>query len=196
MTDAIILAAGNSKRFGITNKLFTQLYSKPLISHVVNEICKSNVKNIFVISGKDHDQICDILNKYRVKIIKNQNHVFGINSSISCGIKNLDPISNSVMICLGDMPLLLSKDYNKLLKFNNNFGGKNKITVPFNSNQNGNPIIFGSKFYKKLLSLKGDEGGKKIINENNNHLVKFFTDLKGFYYDIDVKNDILNLSSE
>ena len=196
MTDAIILAAGNSKRFGITNKLFTQLYSKPLISHVVNEICKSNVKNIFVISGKDHDQICDILNKYRVKIIKNQNHVFGINSSISCGIKNLDPVSNSVMICLGDMPLLLSKDYNKLLKFNNNFGGKNKITVPFNSNQNGNPIIFGSKFYKKLLSLKGDEGGKKIIDENNNHLVKFFTDFKGFYYDIDVKNDILNLSSE
>jgi len=196
MTDAIILAAGNSKRFGITNKLFTQLYSKPLISHVVNEICKSNVKNIFVISGKDHDQICDILNKYRVKIIKNQNHVFGINSSISCGIKNLGPVSNSVMICLGDMPLFLCKDYNKLLKFNNNFGGKNKITVPFNSNQNGNPIIFGSKFYKKLLSLKGDEGGKKIINENNNHLVKFFTDLKGFYYDIDVKNDILNLSSE
>ena len=59
MTDAIILAAGNSKRFGSTNKLFTQLYSKPLISHVVNEICKSKVKNIFVITGKDHDQICD-----------------------------------------------------------------------------------------------------------------------------------------
>ena len=194
MTDAIILAAGNSKRFGPTNKLFTQLYSKPLISHVVNEICKSKVKNIFVITGKDHDQICDILNNYRVNVIKNQNHIFGINSSISLGIKNLDPVSNSVMICLGDMPLLLSKDYNKLLKFNNNFGGKDKITVPFNSNKNGNPVIFGSEFYKKLLSLKGDEGGKKIIDENNNHLVKFFTDFKGFYYDIDVKNDILELS--
>ena len=194
MTDAIILAAGNSKRFGSTNKLFTQLYSKPLISHVVNEICKSKVKNIFVITGKDHEQICDILNNYSVNVIKNQNHIFGINSSISLGIKNLDPVSNSVMICLGDMPLLLSKDYNKLLNFNNNFGGKNKITVPFNFNKNGNPAIFGSEFYKKLLSLKGDEGGKKIIDENNNHLVKFFTDFKGFYYDIDVKNDILELS--
>ena len=194
MTDAIILAAGNSKRFGPTNKLLTQLYSKPLISHVVNEICKSKVKNIFVITGKDHDQICDVLNNYRVNVIKNQNHILGINSSISLGIENLDPVSNSVMICLGDMPLLLSKDYNKLLKFNNNFGGENKITVPFNSNQNGNPAIFGSRFYKKLLTLKGDEGGKKIFDENNNHLVKFFTDFKGFYYDIDVKNDILELS--
>ena len=194
MTDAIILAAGNSKRFGSTNKLFTQLYSKPLISHVVNEICKSKVKNIFVITGKDHDQICDVLNNYRVNVVKNQNHILGINSSISLGIENLDPVSNSVMICLGDMPLLLSKDYNKLLNFNNNFGGKNKITVPFNSNQNGNPAIFGSRFYKRLLCLKGDEGGKKIIDENNNHLVKFFTDFKGFYYDIDVKSDILELS--
>ena len=42
MTDAIILAAGNSKRFGKDNKLFTDFNSTLLITHVVSEICKSN----------------------------------------------------------------------------------------------------------------------------------------------------------
>jgi len=196
MTDAIILAAGNSTRFGATNKLFTKLYSKPLITHVVNEICKSKVRNVLVVTGKDHDKICEILYKFRVTVIKNSNYGFGINSSISCGIKSLGEKSNSVMICLADMPLLVSKNYDSLLCFDNNFGGRNKITVPFNSVQNGNPVIFGSKFYSKLSSLKGDEGGKKIIDENNNNLVKFFTDFKGFFYDIDVKNDILKLNSD
>ena len=41
MTDAIILAAGNSKRFGKDNKLFTDFNSTLLITHVVSEICKS-----------------------------------------------------------------------------------------------------------------------------------------------------------
>ena len=38
MTDAIILAAGNSKRFGKDNKLFTDFNSTLLITHVVGEI--------------------------------------------------------------------------------------------------------------------------------------------------------------
>ena len=46
MTDAIILAAGNSKRFGKDNKLFTDFNSTLLITHVVSEICKSKLRNI------------------------------------------------------------------------------------------------------------------------------------------------------
>ena len=58
MTDAIILAAGNSKRFGKDNKLFTDFNSTLLITHVVSEICRSKLRNIIVITGKDHVKIC------------------------------------------------------------------------------------------------------------------------------------------
>ena len=88
MTDAIILAAGNSKRFGKDNKLFTDFNSTLLITHVVSEICKSKLKNIIVITGKDHVKINGLLKKFRVQVIKNLNFNEGINSSISLGIKN------------------------------------------------------------------------------------------------------------
>ena len=63
MTDAIILAAGNSKRFGKDNKLFTDFNSSLLITHVVSEICKSKLRNIIVITGKDHVKINKLLKK-------------------------------------------------------------------------------------------------------------------------------------
>ena len=87
MTDAIILAAGNSKRFGKDNKLFTDFNSTLLITHVVSEICKSKLRNIIVITGKDHVKINKLLKKFRVQVIKNLRFNEGINSSISLGIK-------------------------------------------------------------------------------------------------------------
>ena len=71
MTDAIILAAGNSKRFGKDNKLFTDFNSTLLITHVVSEICKSKLRNIIVITGKDHVKINKLLKRFRVQVIKN-----------------------------------------------------------------------------------------------------------------------------
>ena len=121
MTDAIILAAGNSKRFGKDNKLFTDFNSTLLITHVVGEICKSKLRNIIVITGKDHVKINKLLKKFRVQVIKNLNYNEGINSSISLGIKKLPRNSLSTMICLADMPLLKSEDYNSMVQFEEKF---------------------------------------------------------------------------
>ena len=38
-------------------QLLTNVYSKPLILHVINAICKSEIENIYVISGSDHKKI-------------------------------------------------------------------------------------------------------------------------------------------
>lgn len=196
MTDAIVLAAGESIRFGAANKLLTNVYSKPLILHVVNEICKSEIENIYVISGRDHKKINEILNKSRVKVIKNNNQNDGINSSLSFGVKNLEKKSSSVMICLADMPLLRTEDYNNILNFEKNKGNASSIIVPFNNGRRGNPVIFGCHFYNELLLLKGDEGGKKIIDKNKMNLVKFLSKSKGYFFDIDIQSDILKLNSQ
>ena len=196
MTDAIVLAAGKSIRFGAANKLLTNVYSKPLIFHVVNEICKSEINNIYVISGSDHKKINQILNKSRVKVIKNNNYNDGINSSISFGVKKLDKQSPSVMICLADMPLLRTKDYNNILNFEKNKGDESSIIVPFYNGIRGNPVIFGCHFYNELSLLKGDEGGKKLINKNKMNLVKFLSKSKGYFFDIDIQSDILKLNSQ
>ena len=194
MTDAIILAAGNSKRFGKDNKLFTEFNSTLLITHVVSEICKSKLRNIIVISGKDHVKINKQLKKFRVKVIKNLNYNEGINSSISLGIKKLPRNSLSTMICLADMPLLKSEDYNSMVQFEEKFRNKSKIIVPHNKTIRGNPVIFGKDYFKILANLEGDNGGKKIL-EKNEDVIYYDTSSEGFYFDVDTQKDLVKLKN-
>ena len=186
MTDAIILAAGNSKRFGKDNKLFTDFNSTLLITHVVSEICKSKLRNIIVITGKDHVKIN--------KLLKNLRFNEGINSSISLGIKKLPRNSLSTMICLADMPLLKSEDYNSMVQFEEKFRNKSKIIVPHNKTTRGNPVIFGKDYFNTLVNLVGDHGGKKIL-EKNKDVIYYDTNSEGFYFDIDTKKDLIKLKN-
>ena len=194
MTDAIILAAGNSKRFGKDNKLFTDFNSTLLITHVVSEICKSKLRNIIVITGKDHVKINKLLKEFRVQVIKNLRFNEGINSSISLGIKKLPRNSLSTMICLADMPLLKSEDYNSMVQFEEKFRNKSKIIVPYNKTTRGNPVIFGKDYFNTLVNLVGDHGGKKIL-EKNRDVIYYNTNSEGFYFDVDTQKDLTKLKN-
>ena len=195
MSDAIVLAAGKSTRYGKSNKLFSEIHNKTLIFHIVNEIINSKVKKVIIVTGRDHKEICTILKGFNVDIIYNQNYETGISSSISTGVDHLPQNSSSTMICLADMPLLAINDYNEIIDFNQKNGGFSKIVAPYRKKTIGNPVIFGKDYFKQLCCLSGDKGGKEVIGKNLENLVKFNTKSEGFYFDIDNKNDFLKFKS-
>ena len=53
MITAILLAAGSSKRFGKKNKLITSYKKKPLISHAIEHLKKSEVDKIIIVLGNE-----------------------------------------------------------------------------------------------------------------------------------------------
>ena len=57
MISAILLAAGQSKRFGNKNKLFIKYNNKSLIQSALLNLLKSNVNSIIVVLGHDQAQI-------------------------------------------------------------------------------------------------------------------------------------------
>ena len=195
MSDAIVLAAGKSTRYGKSNKLFSEIHNKPLIFHTVNEIVNSKVKKVIIVTGQDHKEICNILKGFNVDIIHNQNYETGISSSISSGVLHLPKNSSATMICLADMPLLETNDYNDIIDFHQQNGGASTIVAPYRKKTTGNPVIFGKNYFKQLCCLNGDKGGKEILDNNSENLVKFNTKSEGFYFDIDNKNDFLKFKS-
>ena len=195
MSDAIVLAAGKSTRHGKSNKLLSEINNKPLILHTVNEIINSKAKKVIIVTGRDHKEICNILKGFKVDIIHNQNYETGISSSISAGVLNLPKNSSSAMICLADMPLLATNDYNDIIDFHQQNGGVSSIVAPYRKQTIGNPVIFGKNYFEQLCCLNGDKGGKEILDKNSENLVKFNTKSEGFYFDIDSKNDFLKFKS-
>ena len=75
MISAILLAAGQSKRFGNDNKLITKYKNKNLIQSSLTNIINSNIDNVIVVLGHDQDLIKNIkltkIKKLNWLLIKN-----------------------------------------------------------------------------------------------------------------------------
>lgn len=187
MISAILLSAGLSKRFKNGNKLIYKFYRREILLYSLKNILKSKIDEILIITGKDHNKIKKILPKNKkIKIIKNLKYKNGLSSSIKSGIKNINCNSKGFFICLGDMPFFTNNSYNKMIK---SFNKSSKYPlVAFFKDQMRNPVLFPMSFLKKLNTIKGDMGAKKIIIKNKYNKIKFSR--SKIFCDIDTLDDI------
>tara|TARA_B100000579_G_C22400308_1_gene651498 strand:+ start:43 stop:633 length:591 start_codon:yes stop_codon:yes gene_type:complete len=191
MISAIILAAGLSKRMMLGNKLLLEKNNIPIIKTTLEKIKASKVQEIIIVLGKDSELILNKIKSPELIVSINQNFNDGISTSIKKGIKKINSSSHGVMICLGDMPLIKTSTYNKIINsfYNNN---KKNIIPCFNKNRKGNPVLFARSYFKKLMEIKGDEGAKKLILNNPNDFIKISIPDKGILEDIDNEKQYYN----
>jgi molybdenum cofactor cytidylyltransferase len=85
----------------------------------------------------------------------------GMSSSIGRGLQKIHPHCDGILVALGDQPLLKTRTINALIRTFNE--GKRGIIVPSFRGRRGHPVIFHRKYKKALLNLKGDVGGRSIL---------------------------------
>tara|TARA_Y100000590_G_scaffold467330_1_gene645860 strand:+ start:899 stop:1480 length:582 start_codon:yes stop_codon:yes gene_type:complete len=191
MISSILLAAGQSKRMLGENKLIKDVKGIPLIKCALNNILKSNVNEIIIILGYQNETIEKLIDKTsRVKFVFNSNYKEGISSSIKKGIKNLSEKNEAFFISLGDMPSINYNTYNQLIKYSKD----KKVIVPLFKGQKGNPVLFPKSFEKKLLSIEGDSGAKKMLEINKKEVLNLEIDDPGIIKDLDVPSDFNSLN--
>jgi len=163
---AIILAAGNSSRFGDENKLLAKFGEKTVIETTINNIAKLFKKDEITI------------------VLRNK---FGISDSIKQGLNNFIT-KDGVIICLGDMPGVSASTYSKIR--NSLSEQKDKIIVPIYKGTKGNPIGIPRKFYGKLKKISGDEGFKQLFSQLKKNISFIEIDDRYILKDIDTKKDL------
>ena len=112
----VVLAAGLSKRFGLKNKILEKINGKTLIENILDRLIEidSSQKNIVVIGGNNYNSLKKTLMKYDVKVFYNKNYKNGLGSSVSFIFKK-KLNKNGIMFIPGDMPLISTKDFKKLI---------------------------------------------------------------------------------
>ena len=185
MISAIILAAGESKRMTLGNKLLLRKNNVPLIKITFENIKASKVDNISIVLGKNLESIKNIISDQNVNFLKNNDYQNGISTSIKKGIENLNPASCGVLICLGDMPLIKTDTYNEIIDAF--YKSNNQSIIPYFKKKRGNPILFSQLHFKELISITGDNGAKFFINEKKNEFLSISVSDEGVLFDIDNK---------
>ena len=183
----ILLAAGQSKRFGDKNKLSAMINGKPIINHILDTLFEIyDPSELIVIVGYEHKIIKNLIFNKDIKILENINYKKGIGTSIALGINNLDTEIDGVMIIPADMPYINSKD---LINLEKKFMELNcvKVVMPEHNSKIGNPVILPRSYFKTLKSLKDDFGARSLIRKED--IITFKTEF-GTILDIDTKEEL------
>ncbi|MFV0464590.1 MAG: nucleotidyltransferase family protein [Lachnospiraceae bacterium] len=189
--DGIILASGNSLRFG-ENKLKYSLQGKPLYRHVAQLLYeqyeRGEIKNLLFVT--QYSEIIREAAEYYPAMIPvlNRNSDFGISQSIRVGLAvlaNINPQSAACMFSVADQPFLRERSIQEAIRL---FEHHEKKIVAFSHREKtGNPVIFPAMYYQELMNLSGDTGGKQVVRLHEQEVIHYEADLKELE-DIDEKN--------
>ena len=184
----ILLAARNSKRFN-GNKLLAIYKDKPIYMYIVEKVLDLKVNKIICVT--QYKEIKEALLNTNINVVINTNSSLGISSSIKLGI-NFDKEADGYMFMVCDQPFITEKTLKILLdKFIN--GEKGIVCVGCGNNK-GNPVIFSKKYINELLSLQGDNGGKRILKGHLNDLNVVNIDNEIELFDIDTQEEFTKAS--
>lgn len=189
---AIIMAAGLSKRMN-KEKLKMKINDKYIFEYILDTIknCSDCFYEVMVVA-KD-ETILKKAEEFGYKSVKNEISYLGQSTSIKLGIQNSNA-SDGYMFFVADQPFIKEETIRVLIRtFKRN--PSNIIIASYNG-INGNPAIFPEIFKKHLLNLKGDTGGKLIIKNNEDKLIKVHIQSDNEFIDIDTFEDYERIVKE
>lgn len=184
-TAGLILAAGCSSRAGQRNKLLFPMDGSPMINHIAQLACLSDLDDVYVITGYQSDQVEQAI-VAPVQFIYNPEWKNGMGTSIIKGVSVIEEEYEYCMIILGDMPYITLDLIHSLVSLKDS----KKIIVPKDDIRDRHPIIFPKLFFTQLKHLTGDVGGKNIIKENPMSITHLSVNDTSVFKDIDTMGDI------
>ncbi|MBI4295569.1 MAG: molybdenum cofactor cytidylyltransferase [Chloroflexi bacterium] len=186
MISAVILAAGESKRMG-EPKLLLPLGGKTILEQTVDNFLDSNVDEVIVVVGYRADQMIELLRSRPIKPVLNPDYRQGMSTSIAAGLRLVGKSSQAIMIALADQPFIGSKTINHLIEtFVTNEKG---IAIPTYQGKRGHPVTFADRYRVELLGLRGDSGGRGIIERHPDDVLEIPVTCEGVCIDIDAAED-------
>ncbi|WP_422353922.1 nucleotidyltransferase family protein [Roseivirga pacifica] len=188
---AVLVAAGLSSRMQGKNKMLLPFGDKTVIEATYQQLAKAGLTKVVVVAGACFNEIRESLELgERDCIIENVRYEEGLTTSIQAGVKELVQV-DAIMICLGDMPLLKTNDYQFLIK---SFAKADKtIQVPFYNKQKGNPVIFARKHFNEILNHTEMNGCSVIVKQNKAAVQQLSVSTDRFILDIDTPEEYQNL---
>jgi nicotine blue oxidoreductase len=189
---ALVLAAGESKRFGSSKQLADWL-GVPLLQHVLSEVRTWPVDSIYVVLGSNLDEIVESVDFEGMVLIENPGWEEGMGSSVRVG---LDALANaggfdSVFVVMGDQPgidvsvverLLIEQKRTHL-----------PVTIPRYRYTWGNPVLIERSLWPRIMAtIEGDRGARSLFKAHPDWVDEvWFEDLAP--RDIDTKMDLIEI---
>ncbi|MFQ5955711.1 MAG: NTP transferase domain-containing protein, partial [Kiloniellales bacterium] len=161
---ALVLAAGQSRRMGRTNKLLAEIDGVPMVARVVDTVLASQADRVVVVTGHQADRVRRALIGRDLAFAHNPDYAAGLSTSLKRGLAALPEGCDAVVVCHGDMPRVTAADIDRLIAAFDPSEGR-AVCVPTVRGKRGNPVLWAARFIPEMLELEGDVGAKHLIGQ-------------------------------
>lgn len=159
---AIVLAAGQSRRMGSTNKLMETVGGKPMAAYVADAVLASQAHPVIAVIGHQVDAVRTALAGRDIQFAENPDYAEGISGSLKLGLRALPGDVDGVLICLADMPRVTTAQIDRIIAAFDPAEGR-AICVPTFKGKRGNPVLFARRFFEEMQGVSGDVGARHLI---------------------------------
>ena len=190
-TAAIILAAGESSRFGQPKQLL-MWQGEAMVRSVALTALSSNLQDVFVVTGAHAEDVESKLSDLNLKIVPNPDWASGQGTSVQAGVKALSSDFGAVVFLLADQPLVNPVIIRRLVEYHAE--NLSPIIAPLVDDKRANPVLFDRLTFRDLMALSGDMGGRAIFSRFPVAWLPWYD--RGLLFDIDKPDDYHRLLSD
>lgn len=166
----VVLAAGNSRRFG-SNKLLYEIDGKKMyerclsvVEKLIREVPGERAPlvgwEVSVTVVTQYEEIAATAVSRGFEAVVNPRPQDGISSSLRLGL-GANPEVDACLFTVADQPWLTGTTLRALVLTWRDSG--KGIACAAAGGIPGNPCIFSAKYFPELLALRGDTGGKRVV---------------------------------
>lgn len=177
MIVGILLAAGNARRFGGTQKLLARVPTvnggapMPLVRLAVLGLSEAGLEHVVVL-GREAEAVRACLADVGSSFVVNDAFASGMSSSLRRGVHYVLehwPSADGLLIALGDQPLAGGGIVEQLVERFRSAPHeplRPLIVAPRYRGELGNPVLFDRSLSPELLAVTGDRGARGVVESD------------------------------
>ena len=179
----LLLAAGSASRFG-ADKLRHELpHGVPIAVQSARHLRAEATRVIAVVRSAE---MGTLLRNEGCETVVFENASEGMGASLACAARAAGR-AEGYLVALADMPFIRQTS---IAAVRAALEKGAPLAAPYFRGRRGHPVGIGGAFFDSLLDLRGDEGAKRLLEENQGKLVKIPVGDPGVIRDIDTPNDL------
>jgi len=183
---AIVLAAGASTRCGQPKQLLP-IGLRTMLQHVVDIVLNSSVDQTIVVLGHRADEIGATLGDRPVDSVVNEDWEAGLSASMQAGLRAIRLDAEAALFILADQPAITPEIIAALLQRYRETEAL--IVVPIYQGRQGNPVLFDRALFAELLEVRGDQGGRQLLDRYAYRIERVKMSSEAVLTDVDTQED-------